>query len=166
VVRGRRIALVLAAVVAVSGCSRSGAHQRAHPTDLVTRTSLGGIHLLDSQATVERLYGPGRNLHRHGERAFHYSAGLTVVYDTDLKGSPVAVVEATSPRFHTVSGARIGGSLRAVKALGHMDCGLVSKATAVSDREVDCVTYAHGPGLMFDLVGGKVVYLALLLRSD
>jgi hypothetical protein len=47
-----------------------------------------------------------------------------------------------------------------------MDCGLVSKATAFSHRKVDCVTHAHGPGLMFGLVGGKVVYLALLPRTD
>jgi hypothetical protein len=158
--------LLLAALVAVAACSRQGADQHAHPTDLVTRTSLGGIHLQDSRATVERLYGPGRNLHRHGERAFHYSAGLTVSYDAEAKGAPVALVEATSPRFHTASGARLGGSARAVRALGHMDCGVVSKATAFSDREVDCVTRAHGPGLMFDIVAGRVVYLALVLRTD
>jgi hypothetical protein len=131
----------------------------------VTRTSLGGIHLQDSQATVERLYGHGRNLHQHGERAFHYPAGLTVYYDTAVKGSPVAIVEATSARFHTASGARIGGSLHAVRSLGHMDCGLVSRKTAYSARKVDCLTHAHGPGLVFDLVGGKVVYLALVLRT-
>lgn len=158
--------MVLVAVIGVAACSLTGADQRTHPTDLVTRTSLGGIHLQDSQATVERLYGHGRNLHRHGERAYHYPAGLTVYYDTAVTGSPVAMVEATSPRFHTASGARIGGSLRAVRALGHMDCGLVSKATAFSIRKVECSTHAYGPGLMFDLVGGKVVFLALVQRTN
>jgi hypothetical protein len=80
-VRGRSIALVPAAAVAAAGCSGTGADRRPQPTDLVTRTSLGGIHLQDSQAAVERLYGHGRNLHRHGERVFHYPAGLTVYYD-------------------------------------------------------------------------------------
>ncbi len=157
---------MLAAVVAAAACSGTGADQPAHPTDLVTRTSLGGIHLQDSQAAVERLYGHGRRLHRHGERAFHYPAGLTVYYDTTGKGSRVAIVEATSSRFHTASGARLGASLRAVKAIGHMDCGLASEATAYSARQVGCLTHAYGPGLAIDLVGGKVVQLALVQRTN
>ena len=164
--RGRRIALALAAVVAAAGCSGTGADRRAQATDLVTRTSLGGIHLQDSQATVERLYGHGRKLHRHGERVFHYPAGLTVYYDTAVKGSPVAMVRATSPRFHTASGARLGAPLRTVRAMGDVDCDLVSTATAYSVRRVSCLTHAHGPGLAFDLVGGKVVYLALVWRTN
>jgi hypothetical protein len=158
--------MVLAAVVAAAACSGRGTAQRQGPTYLVTRTTLGGIHLRDSQATVERLYGHGRNLHRHGERVFHYPAGLTVYYDTAVKGSRVVLVEATSSRFHTASGARIGTSLSAVRALGHMDCGLVSRPTAYSSRKVSCLTQAHGPGLVFDLVGGKVVDLALVLRTN
>jgi hypothetical protein len=165
-VRGRSIAIVLTVVAAAAGCSSAGADRLAHRTDLVTRTSLGGIHLRDSQATVERLYGHGRKLHRHGERVFHYPAGLTVGYDTAVMGSPVAIVEATSPRFHTASGARLGASLRAVKAMGHMDCGLVSRRTAYSARQVGCLTHPYGPGLEIDLAGGKVVYFALVQRTN
>lgn len=77
-----------------------------------------------------------------------------------MKGSPVAIVEATSSRFHTASGARLGSSLRAVRALGHMDCGPPSAG------KVECLTQAYGPGLLFDLVGGKVVRLALVQRSN
>ncbi len=157
----------MVAVVGVAACSLTGAdQQRRHPTDLVTRTSLGGIRLQDSQATVERLYGHGRNLHRHGGRAYRYPAGLTVDYNPAVTGSPVVMVEATSPRFHTASGARIGGSLRAVRALGHMDCGPPSKATVYSARKVDCLTHAYGPGLLFDLVGGKIVVMALVQRTN
>lgn len=151
---------MLATVAAAAGCSGTGADRRPQPTDLVTRTSLGGIHLQDSRATVERLYGHGRNLGRHGARAFHYRAGLTVYYDTEGKGPRVAVVEATSSRFHTASGARLGSSLRAVKALGHMDCSRVTGA------RTECLTRAYGPGLLFDLAGGKVVRLALVLRTN
>ena len=158
--------MALAAVVAAAACSGSRADQRPHRTDLVTRASLGGIHLGDSQATVERLYGHGRRLHRHEERVFHYPVGLTVGYDTDVKGSPVAIVEATSSRFHTASGARLGASLRAVKAIGHMDCALVSRKTAFSARRVGCLTHAYGPGLEIDLVGGKVVHLLLVQRTN
>jgi hypothetical protein len=159
-VRGRSIALVLATVVGAAGCSGTGADRRPQPTDLVTRTSLGGIHLQDSQAAVERLYGHGRNLHRHGERVFHYPAGLTVYFGPAVKGSPVVIVEATSSRFHTASGARIGSSLRAVRALGHMDCSPAAGA------RTECLTRAYGPGLLFDLVDGKVVRLALVLRTN
>jgi hypothetical protein len=153
-------------MVAVTACTHSGGDQRPHATDLVTRTSLGGIHLGDSQREVERLYGHGRRLHRHGERVFHYPAGLTVYYDTAGKGPRVAVVEATSSRFHTASGAGLGASLRAVKAMGHMDCGSASEATAYSARRVECLTHAYGPGLAIDLAGGKVVHLALVQRTN
>jgi hypothetical protein len=151
--------MVLVATVGVAACSLTGADQRGHPTDLVTRTSLGGIHLQDSQTMVQRIYGPGRNVHRHGERVFHYPAGLTVYYDPSATASRVALVEATSVRFHTASGAHIGGSFRAVRSLGHMDCG------PITDTRVECLTHADGPGLQFDIVGGKVVFLALVLRT-
>jgi hypothetical protein len=50
------------------------------------------------------------------------------------KGSPVAMVVATSPRFHTASGARLGASSGAVRALGHMDCGPTTGTTPIGSR--------------------------------
>jgi hypothetical protein len=79
-----------------SATTASTTHGSGHPTYLVTRTSLGGIHLQDSEATVERMYGRGRRVQRPGHHAFHYAAGLTVYYDPSAPASPdVALVEAT-----------------------------------------------------------------------
>src|SRR5438132_7311847 len=120
--------MVLLAAVGLGACTMTGADQRGRPTDLVTRTSLGGIHLQDSQAVVEHLYGRGRNLHDPGPFAVHYSAGLTVYYappGTEFPG--VFLVEATSPRFQTSTGVGLGSSLSAVKALGQMDCGPITQ---------------------------------------
>jgi hypothetical protein len=153
-------------VVGVAACSVTGASHRRHPTFLVTHTSLGGIRLRDSEATVERLYGHGRNLRQHGSRAFHYPAGLTVYYDPSAPESGVAMVEATSSRFHTASGVHLGGSARTLRSVTGLDCGVVSKTTAFSVRRVECLTHAYGPGLRFDLVGGKVVFLALVERTN
>jgi len=152
--------VILAAAV-LADCSMTGTGRREHPTDLVTRTSLGGIHLRDSPATVEDLYGPGRRLGGHG-LAFHYQAGLTAYYfkRSDAAMPELIFVEATSSRFRTASGVGIGSALSSVKAMGSMDCG------PTSQRRVECLTHAYGPGLQFVLVDGKVTSLALVLRTN
>lgn len=41
--------------------------------------------------------------------------------------------------------------------MGSMDCG------PISQTRIECLTRAYGPGPRLDLVGGKVIYLALAL---
>jgi hypothetical protein len=72
-----RCIVVLVASVGLTACSLTRSESRVRPTDLVTRTSLGGIHLQDPQGTVEAIYGKGKILRHPGAVTIHYPAGLT-----------------------------------------------------------------------------------------
>jgi hypothetical protein len=156
-----RIARVVtfALVLAQTGCA-IGDGQQSHPTNLITRHSLAGIHLRDSRSAAESILGHGQPI-KHQAQTLRYDGGLTVSYSTDPDGKPeVAWVSTTSPRFHTHSGVRIGSGEAAVEALGHMNC-----APTTTTRG-NCQTLAHGPGLSLDLVNGRVTEIWLVERTN
>lgn len=55
------------------------------------------------------------------------------------------------------TGVGLGSTLQSIKGMGSMDCG------PISQTRIECLTRAYGPGPRLDLVGGKVIYLALAL---
>src|SRR5437868_3100910 len=113
-------ACLLASVL--TGCSLTSSPY--HPTTLVTRSSFAGIHLFESQAAVEAIYGHGHPVKRHEPGLIDYAAGFTVGYQKLPRlARGVAIVYTTSRRFRTAEGVGVGSTLAAVEGFGHMDCG-------------------------------------------
>jgi hypothetical protein len=89
---------------------------------VITRHSLGGIELGQTEAAVERLTGAGRKLSKPGENevAYHVpGGGLIVTYGSLFANKPqdaVQVASTDSPWFRTSQGVGVGSSLSQVKA--------------------------------------------------
>lgn len=136
-------------------------------SSLITRHSLGGVELGQSQAAVERLIGSGSTLsirNSPGKQVVYEVPGgqLTVVYGSLFAGDPPAVLTAFthSPGFRTAGRVGVGSSLSQVEALGAMNCA----PTDVHHEQ--CQTLAYGPGLEFDLTDGHVKRVALVRRIN
>ncbi len=161
----RRFSLLGVVVVALvaAGCfGDSGGAGDTKQSELVTTTSLAGVHLGETPARVNSVLGPGRILRSDLQsREARYRDNVTVYYYSDGIGTPrVFLVGTTSPRFHTASGVRVGSSLSMVKALGHLDCG------TVRSTRVECIPDALGHGLRFDLINGRVIHVWLVDRNE
>ena len=146
---------------------RSAPATGAGSSSLITRHSLGGVQLGQSQAAVERLIGSGSTVpmqNAPGKQVVYEVPGgqLTVVYGSLFAGNPPAVLTAFthSPGFQTAGRVGVGSSLSQVEALGAMNC-------APTDvRHEQCQTLAYGPGLEFDLTDGRVKRVALVRRIN
>ena len=166
------LGVILAGVLA--GCSLGGENEGGGTVPargsalsaLITRHSLGGIELGESQAAVERLTGSGHKLNTQGVDEVAYAVpggGLRIAYGSLFASEPqdaVLVASTDSPRFRTSEGVGVGSSLAEVKALGAMNCG------PTDVRHDQCQTLAYGPGLEFDLTDGRVARVALVQRTN
>jgi hypothetical protein len=167
----RSVLLLFGLCGVLAGCSWSSSDTASNAqtklSPVITRHSLGGIELGQSQAAVERLTGSGHK--PPGQAANHVlsyavpGGRLVVAYGRLFTSDPQDTVQLASTDsrwFRTSGGVGVGSSLAEVDALGAMNCA------PTDNRHAQCQTLAYGPGLEFDLTDGHVVRVALVRRSN
>src|SRR5262249_409268 len=141
-----------------------GSTSPSEPHRLVTRYSLSGVELGQSESQVERFTGTGHRVPKQGVKEVIYAVPggrLTVDYGplfANASRPSVLIASTTSPWFRTAEGVGVGSTLAQVEGLGSMNCG------PTDSRHEQCQTLAYGPGLEFDLVDGRVARVSLVRR--
>jgi hypothetical protein len=170
----RSVALILGLCGVLAGCSWGSGRQAEPgsstsplaPNTLVTRNSLSGVKLGQSESQVETLTGSGHRVPKQGVKEVIYAVpggSLTVVYGSLFANKPrpsVLIASTTSPWFRTAEGVGVGSSLAQVEGLGAMNCA------STDSRHEQCQTLAYGPGLEFDLVDRRVARVSLVRRVN
>lgn len=157
------LGVVLGALLMGSSCLGSGGGRE--PSHLITRFSIGGVRLDERRSDVEAALGAGRTV--HGDAAsgatVHYAgAGLTIFYAG--VGAPKGrtyFVATSDRRYRTAGGIGVGSTVDQVSTLAGVTCS--------APRGLGfCETVANNgvPGLLFDVTGGRVTSVTLLVRTN